>query len=155
MRALYDSKSKTIDDQGIKDLFSQEEKYKTWLLFEVALAKAQAESGFIPQKAAEDIEKSAKIENIDWDEMDRIYREIGHGFVPFLKVLVKACPTESGKYVHYGITTQNVQQSGQLIVMKQIHDKFIELCGEILVNLSKLAEENADTVMPGRTHGRH
>src|SRR5699024_6500714 len=121
MRALYDSKSKTIDEQGIKDLFSQEEKYKTWILFEVALANSQVESGFIPQKAAEDIEKSAKIENIDRNEMDRIYREIGHGFVPFLKVLVKACPTESGKYVHYGITTQNIQQSSQLYIMKNAH----------------------------------
>ncbi|HLR22333.1 MAG TPA: adenylosuccinate lyase family protein [Pseudogracilibacillus sp.] len=155
MRALYDSKSKTIDDQGIKDLFSQEEKYKTWLLFEVALAKAQAESGFIPQKAAEDIEKSAKIENIDWDEMDRIYREIGHGFVPFLKVLVKACPTESGKYVHYGITTQNIQQSSQLYIMKNAHHKFMTIVGQILENLSVLAYDNKDVVMPGRTHGRH
>src|SRR5690625_3686797 len=155
MRALYDSKSKTMDDRGIRDLLGEEAKYKAWLTIEVALAKAQAEYGFIPEKAGKEIEEAAKIENIDFEEMDRIYREIGHGFVPFLKVLVKACPEESGKYVHYGITTQNVQQSGQLIVMKQIHDKFIELCGEILVNLSKLAEENADTVMPGRTHGRH
>lgn len=155
MRALYDSKSKTIDDQGIKGLFSQEEKYKTWLLFEVALAKAQAENGFIPKKAAEDIESSAKLENIDWDEMDRIYREIGHGFVPFLKVLVNACPTESGKYVHYGITTQNIQQSSQLYMMKNAHHKFMTIVAQILENLSVLAYDNKDVVMTGRTHGRH
>lgn len=155
MRAFYDSKSKTIDDRGIRELFEEKTKYKAWLKIETALAKAQAEEGFIPKEAAQEIEEAAKVENIDFEEMDRIYREIGHGFVPFLKVLVKACPEESGKYVHYGITTQNVQQSGQLVVMKQIHDKFIELCGEILVNLSELAEENANTVMPGRTHGRH
>lgn len=29
------------------------------------------------------------------------------------------------------------------------------MCGEILSNLSVLAEENAETVMAGRTHGRH
>lgn len=92
MRALYDSKSKTIDDRGIKALFSDEEKYKTWLLFESALAQAQAEEGFIPESAARDIKTAAKVENIDFEEMDRIYRKIGHGFVPFLKVLVKACP---------------------------------------------------------------
>lgn len=155
MRAFYDSKSKTIDDRGIRKLFEEQTKYKAWLKIETALAKAQAEAGFIPEQAAVDIEQSAKVENIDFEEMDRIYREIGHGFVPFLKVLVKACPEDSGKYVHYGITTQNVQQSGQLYVMKQIHDKFMLLSGEILKNLSKLAAEHADTVMPGRTHGRH
>ncbi|MGE7365115.1 class-II fumarase/aspartase family protein [Desemzia incerta] len=155
MRALYDSKSKTIDDRGIKALFSDEEKYKTWLLFESALAQAQAEEGFIPKSAARDIKTAAKVENIDFEEMDRIYRKIGHGFVPFLKVLVKACPEESGKYVHYGITTQNIQQSSQLYMVKQVHDKYMQLLGEILGNLSKLAEENKDAVMPGRTHGRH
>lgn len=155
MRALYDSKSKTMDDRGIKSIFNQEEKYKTWLKFEAALAKAQAEYDFIPKEAAEDIEKAAKIENIDFEEMDRIYRKIGHGFVPFLKVLVKACPEESGKYVHYGITTQNIQQSSQLYMMKQVHDKYMLLLGEILENLSKLALENKDAVMSGRTHGRH
>lgn len=155
MRAFYDSKSKTIDDRGIKNLFTDQTKYKAWLEIEKALAKAQAEHGFIPEEAALKIENAAKVENIDFEEMDRIYREIGHGFVPFLKVLVQACPDDSGKYIHYGITTQNVQQSGQLYVMKQVHDKFLSLSKDILNNLAKLAEDNADTVMPGRTHGRH
>lgn len=155
MRALYDSKSKTMDDQGIKKLFTQEEKYKTWLLFEAALAQAQAEYGFIPQKAADDIKQAAKIENIDFAEMDQIYKKIGHGFVPFLKVLVKACPENSGKYVHYGITTQNIQQSSQLYILKKAHHQFMKIIGRILGNLSTLASENKDTVMPGRTHGRH
>ncbi|MGX7023604.1 class-II fumarase/aspartase family protein [Vagococcus hydrophili] len=155
MRALYDSKSKTMDDRGIKELFSNEAKYKTWLMFEAALAEAQAECGFIPKQAALDIKEAAKIENIDFEEMNRIYLKIGHGFVPFLKVLVKACPKESGKYIHYGITTQNIQQSSQLYMVKTVHDKYMKLLGEILENLSKLAEDNKDTVMTGRTHGRH
>ncbi|MGX6961435.1 class-II fumarase/aspartase family protein [Vagococcus xieshaowenii] len=155
MRALYDSKSKTIDDRGIKNIFTNETKYKTWLMFESALAQAQAEEGFIPEQAAKDIKEAAKIENIDFEEMDRIYREIGHGFVPFLKVLVNACPDDSGKFVHYGITTQNIQQSSQMYMMKLVHDKYMKLLGEILDNLSDLAERTKDYVMPGRTHGRH
>lgn len=155
MKALYDSKSKTIDDQGLKQLFTQKEKYKTWLLFESALAQAQAEFGFVPQTAANKIKEAAKIENLDLEEMDRIYKEIGHGFVPFLKVLVKACPEDSGKYVHYGITTQNIQQSSQLYILKKAHKIFMSFIGQILENLSVLASENKDTVMTGRTHGRH
>lgn len=40
MRALYDSKSK-LDDRGIKYLLSEENKYKTWLKVEGALALSQ------------------------------------------------------------------------------------------------------------------
>ena len=155
MRAFYDSKSRTMNDRGIKALFTEEAKYNAWLAVETALAKAQAAQGFIPQKAADEIAASAKIENLDFEEMGRIYEKVGHGFVPFLKVLVKACPPESGKYVHYGITTQNVQQTSQLYIMKQVHQKFLMLAGEILKNLGDLAEEHKDTVMAGRTHGRH
>ena len=155
MRALYDSKTLTMDDRGIRKLFTKETKYESWLKLETALAKAQAEYGIIPKEAADEIEKAAKLENIDLIEMEKIFQEIGHGFVPFLKVLVKACPGDSGKYIHYGLTTQNIQQSAQLLVTKQIHQKFMELTADILHNLSKLAYEHKDSVMPGRTHGRH
>ena len=57
MRALYDSKSKTIDDRGIKALLSNEAKYSTWLMFEAMLAQAQAEHGVMPQSAADELKK--------------------------------------------------------------------------------------------------
>ena len=160
MRALYDSKSKTMNYFGIKELMSKEAKYQAWLDIEAALAKAQGEFGIIPKEAAENIGKAAKVEYIDFKLMDEIYKKIGHGFVPFVKVFIKACDeisgeSESSKYIHYGVTTQNIQQSGQLIVLKQIHEKYLLICSKILDNLAKLAENNKDSVMAGRTHGKH
>lgn len=155
MRALYDSKSKTILDRGLKELLTKEESYRTWLQVEIALAQAQASVGLIPKEAAEEIAEKGKIENLDFDLMAEIYEKIGHGFVPFLKVMVKACGEESGKYIHYGITTQNVQQTSQILIMKKAHTIFMSLISEILDNLSKLAADNADAVMAGRTHGKH
>ncbi len=155
MRALYDSKSKSIDDRGIKELLSDKAKIKTWLLVEASLAQAQAQEHYIPQEAADGIKDSCKIENIDLAEMERIKAKVGHGFVPFLKVLIKACPEECGKYVHYGVTTQNIQQTGQLYQIKKVHEIFLQMIGEILDNLAVLAKKHAHTVMPGRTHGKH
>ena len=160
MRALYDSKSKTMNYFGIKELMSKEAKYQAWLDIEAALAKAQGEFGIIPKEAAENIGKAAKVEYIDFKLMDEIYKKIGQGFVPFVKVFIKACDeisgeSESSKYIHYGVTTQNIQQSGQLIVLKQIHEKYLLICSKILDNLAKLAEDNKDSVMAGRTHGKH
>ncbi|MBT2698976.1 adenylosuccinate lyase family protein [Bacillus sp. ISL-40] len=155
MRALYDSKSKSMNDRGIKYLLTNEAKYQAWLDVEAALAKAQAAFGIIPSGAAKNIGLACKLENLDLEQMEIIQQKIGHGFVPFLKVLVKACDKESGKYIHYGVTTQNIQQTAQLLLMKRIHDKFLEVVGEILQNLAKLAEENKDTILPGRTHGKH
>lgn len=154
MRALYDSKSK-LDDRGIKDLMSERNKMATWCKVEAALADAQANAGFIPRDAADNIIENAKIENIDIDEVARIKEKIGHGFVPFLKVLVKACSDEGGKYVHYGVTTQNIQQTSHLLILKEVMEVFKGFTADCLASLADLAEDNADAVMPGRTHGKH
>lgn len=155
MRALYDSKSNSIDSRGIDKLLSKEAKIESWLTVEKALALSQAEERFIPESAAKDIAFNCKIEKIDFEEMDRIKEKVGHGFVPFLKVLIKECSEEGGKYVHYGVTTQNIQQTGQLYIMRQIHEIYKGFIGDILENLSHLASEHANTVMSGRTHGKH
>ncbi|OCN05424.1 adenylosuccinate lyase [Erysipelotrichaceae bacterium MTC7] len=154
MRALYDSKSK-LDDRGIKALLTEEAKVNTWLQVEAALALSQAECGFIPEQAAKDIAASCKMENIDMEEIARIKAKIGHGFVPFLKVLTKACPAEAGKYVHYGVTTQNIQQTSHLYLLKQVNEIIKGFTADCLVSLANLATKHANDVMPGRTHGKH
>ena len=153
MRALYDSKSK-LDDRGIKYLLSEENKYKTWLKVEGALALSQAKEGFIPKEAAEEI-ASVPFETLDLEEMEKIKAKVGHGFVPFVKVLVKACKGEGEKYVHYGVTTQNIQQTSQLYITRQVTEIYKSFLADILKNLAALARDNADAVMPGRTHGKH
>ena len=154
MRALYDSKSKG-NDRGIKKLLTKEAKISSWLEVEAALADAQAEEGFIPRQAADHIMENARLECLDLEEMDRIQEKVGHGFVPFVKVLVHACGEESGKYVHYGVTTQNIQQTAQLCTAFRIHKIFMTYLADILEHLAVLAREHKDTVMAGRTHGRH
>lgn len=155
MRALYDSKSKTIDDRGMKALLSHQARVQSWLDVESALAQAQAEFGMIPQSAAENITQNCRLEKIDLNEIERLLREIGHGFVPVIKVLVKACDKESGKYVHYGVTTQNIQQTAQLYLAKQFQQKMMEFVDDTLRNLAVMAREHRDTLMAGRTHGKH
>ncbi|MBH2846216.1 adenylosuccinate lyase family protein [Serratia marcescens] len=155
MRALYDSKSKTLDDRGIKTLLSEHARIQAWLDVEAALAQAQGELGVIPMSAAENIRDNCQLSRIDLGEMDRLLREIGHGFVPMLKLLVKACDKESGKYVHYGVTTQNIQQTAQLLQARQFHTCLMGFLHDTLHNLAVKAREHQSTLMAGRTHGKH
>ncbi|MEB7887270.1 class-II fumarase/aspartase family protein [Serratia fonticola] len=155
MRALYDSKSKTIDHQGMKDLFTHEARVQSWLDVEGALAMAQAKVGMIPAAAAENIAANCQLERIDLAEIDRLMRQIGHGFVPVIKVLVKACDAESGKYVHYGVTTQNIQQTAHLLIVQKFHRHLMKFVDDTLVNLAHLAKAHKNTLMAGRTHGKH
>lgn len=88
----------------------------------------------IPASAAVNITANCHVDKIDLTEMERLLREIGHGFVPVIKVLVKACDSESGKYVHYGVTTQNIQQTAQLYLAKQFDTIMQGFVDDILRN---------------------
>lgn len=154
MYGLQDSSSQTYANNRVNELLTEKAMYESWLKMEAELAQAQAKYGMIPQEAADVIYDKAKIENIDLDEIASIKEEIGHGFMPFVKVFSKACG-EAGKYVHFGVTTQNIQQSGQLYLVKQVNQEFKKMLSNILDNFARLAEDHAQTVMPGRTHGRH
>lgn len=155
MSALFDSKTKSMNDRGIRSLLTERAKYQSWLDVEAALATAQGDVGVIPGSAAKKIVSSCRIDNIDLESVSKLKDKIGHGFVPFLKHLVNACPDDSGKYVHYGVTTQNIQQSAQMLVAKKVHQKILSIVKDTLLNLADLAEAHHKTVMPGRTHGRH
>lgn len=153
-RALYDSKS-SLNDRGIKEIMSEKSKMAYWLKVERALAKAQSEVGLIPESAAIEIEKNAIIENFDYELMLEKKQVVGHGFVSFLKGILPSLSEEGRKYLHYGCTTQNIQQTGQLLQLKDVYTVIYSFLKDILNNLSIVAENNADSVMPGRTHGKH
>src|SRR5207237_5639520 len=79
----------------------------------------------------------------------------GHPLVPLVWELDRACEGDAGGYVHWGATTQNVTQTGQLLQVRRAHDIFLRQLATILTTLADLAERTKDAVLPGRTHGQH
>jgi len=57
--------------------------------------------------------------------------------------------------VHWGATTQNITQTGDLLVLRRAHAIFLRQLGELLAAMSGLAIRTAETALPGRTHGQH
>ena len=58
--------------------------------------------------------------------------------------------------MHGGATTQNITQTGDLLVLRQAHRTFIDLYPENAPKaMAELAERSADMVIPARTHGQH
>ena len=57
--------------------------------------------------------------------------------------------------MHWGATTQNITQTGDLLVLRQAHAIILRQIGEILGAMADLAERTADIPMAGRTHGQH
>ena len=144
-----------VADPGIRALYRQENRWQAWLDVEAALARAQAELGIIPNEAADAIAAKARYELLDRARIDEGFARTGHTIVPLVWELSRVVGEPHGGWVHWGATTQNITQTGDLLVLRQAHGVFRRLIGEALSAAADLAEKGADMPIAGRTHGQH
>lgn len=144
-----------ISDTGIRTLFAEASRYQAWLDVEAALAQAQAELGVIPAYAAEEITRKANLSLFDMDAVRTGLARTGHPLVPLIWELDRLCDGDAGGYVHWGATTQNITQTGQLLLVRRAHHVFLRQLAALLRILADLAQRTKSMLLPGRTHGQH
>ena len=98
-------------------LFARETLWQSWLDIEAALAETQAELGVIPEWAAPEIRAAALLDRIGIEALEA---DIGRTMAPILSLtrLLAREAGEAGNYVHWGATTQNVMQTGRILLIR-------------------------------------
>src|SRR5690349_11183204 len=140
-----------VADPGIRALYRIENRWQAWLDVEVALAQAQAELGIIPKEASQAIAAAARLDLLDRRRIDEGFARTGHTIVPLVWELSRIVGEPYGGWVHWGATTQNITQTGDLLVLRQAHHIFLKLIADALLAAADLAERGADMPIPGRT----
>jgi adenylosuccinate lyase len=144
-----------VPDPGVRALFTEASRWQAWLDVEAALARAEAELGIIPAHAAAEIAVKARLELLDREAIRAGLERTGHALVPLIWELDRVCEGDAGGYVHWGATTQNITQTGLLLLVRRAHVIFLRLLADALRTLADLSERTSSAVMPGRTHGQH
>jgi adenylosuccinate lyase len=136
-------------------VFCDFRRLQRWLDVEVALAISQATLGMIPLSAAEELEQTAQLSLLDLPEIKNLITSTGHSLIPLLNAWEKVSKPAAARYIHYGATTQDIQDTAQTLEVKEALS-FIErdVC-RIIQELIGLARQNRDLVIVGRTHGQH
>src|SRR3954454_22358171 len=116
-----------VSDPGIRALYRLENRWQSWLDVEAALARSQAELGIITREAAEAIARAARLELLDRARIDEGFVRTGHTIVPLVWELSRVVGEPHGGWVHWGATTQNITQTGDLLVLRQAHHIFLHL----------------------------
>ena len=140
---------------GISALFEQDARWQAWLDVEAALAKAEAELGMIPAEAADEIVRKCDLSLFDRERLIEGFTRTAHTLVPLVWELSRLCDGDAGNYVHWGATTQNITQTGDLLQLRKAHRIYLKQLGQILAALADLADKSKDMALPGRTHGQH
>ena len=128
---------------------------QAWLDVEAALARAQAELGMIPSAAAETIALNARAELLDLDQVSEGIRRTLHPFVPVLRALEALCGEGAAGYIHWGVTTQNIYDTGCALQARASHVLLRRALDRAVRVAGRLAATHRDTLQPGRTHGQH
>ncbi len=156
--AAYVIDSRLFRDQfsteASRRIFSDENTVQKWLDVEAALARVEARLGIIPQEAADEINRKAKVELFDLDEMKQEMDRTSHPIVPLLRGIKKVCDGDAGEYVHWGATTQDIVDTGTVLQLREVLDEIEAATRQLLGNVANLAEKHKSTVMVGRTHGQ-
>ena len=138
-----------------RELFCDIYRYQRWLDVEAALAMAQGELGLIPVKAAENIRDNATIQTLDLDAIREGLKVTSHSLMPLLDALRNVCDKEAGQFIHFGATTQDIQDSAQILEIQDILNIVERDLSFIIEQVMELAEKHQNLVTIGRTHTQH
>ncbi|GAP46214.1 3-carboxy-cis,cis-muconate cycloisomerase [Streptomyces azureus] len=125
---------------------------------EAALARAQAHCGTVPAPAAAAITAAARAERLDLRHLALAARETANpvvGLVKALTAVVAADAPDAVEYVHRGSTSQDVFDTGAMLVARRALRLIVADLHHTADALAALAAEHRDTVMAGRTLALH
>ena len=132
-------------------IWSDENRFRTWLAVEIAATETLAEAGLVPKAAAKAIRERA---DFRVERIHEIEAEVRHDVIAFTTAVAEFVGTES-RWFHYGLTSNDVVDTAQALLIKQaseVIDKDLHRLAEVL---ERRAWEFKDTPMVGRTHGIH
>ncbi len=139
----------TLPEMGA--VWTDEARMQAWLDVELAVVKAWQKLGRIPAEAAAEIETKARF---DVARVAEIEQTTNHDVIAFLTNVAEHVG-ESSKYVHYGMTSSDMLDTGlalQLLRAGRLLERDLLALGQVL---KRRAFEFRDTVQVGRTHGIH
>jgi len=132
-------------------LWSDQNRFATWLRVELAATEVLAEGGVVPPEALQAIRSRARF---DVARIEEIESEVRHDVIAFVTNVAENVGPE-GRWLHYGLTSSDVVDTALALLMR-------DATGLVRVGLSGLMEvvarralEFKDAPMVGRTHGVH
>lgn len=132
-------------------LWTDQRKYQTWLEVELAVADAWADQGRIPPVAAQEMRRRARV---DPDRIAALESALGHDLLAFTTQIGETLG-ENSRYFHLGLTSSDVIDTAQALILRAATDLIIEELAELVGALVEEAKRHRLTPCIGRTHGVH
>ncbi|MDQ3581716.1 MAG: adenylosuccinate lyase family protein [Pseudomonadota bacterium] len=128
-----------------------------WIEVMVVLAETQAEFGLIPAETAKQLADACRVVQLDeafFTEVREDFERTNHSLLGLIRALQRRCPGDSGEWLCYGATVQDITDTHTARILVKVRDIFASQLTSIATVLCGLARRYRDTPMCGRTHGQ-
>ena len=132
-------------------LWSDENRFATWLEVEIAASEVLVERGVVPREALAAIKAKARF---DVARIEEIEREVQHDVIAFVSCVAENVGPE-GRWLHYGLTSSDVVDTALAILMRDATDLVRAGVAELAGAVKERALRHRHAPMIGRTHGVH
>ena len=132
-------------------IWSDENRFRTWLAVEVAATETLAAAGIVPKDAAKAIHARA---DFNVDRIFQIEAEVKHNVIAFTTAVAEIVGPHA-RWFHYGLTSNDVVDTAQALLIQQASSLIAGDLERLAEVLERRAFEFKDTPMIGRTHGIH
>lgn len=135
----------------MEKIWNERNEWQTMLDVEIAACEANAVLGRIPKEAVAVIKEKA---DFDVERIHEIDREINHDIIAFLSAVAEYVGDDA-KYIHMGLTSTDVKDTGLNVQVKQASDVILKDLEKLAEVLKRRAVEFKHVPTIGRTHGVH
>tara|TARA_B100000989_G_scaffold35276_1_gene22413 strand:- start:1045 stop:2337 length:1293 start_codon:yes stop_codon:yes gene_type:complete len=135
----------------LKDIWSEENKYKIWLEVEIAAAEAMEKFKIIPKGISSIVKKKGKIKV---KRIHDIEAKVKHDVIAFLTSITEQAGIKA-RYLHQGMTSSDVLDTSFNIQLMQSGKIILKDIDKILIVLKRQAKKYKMTPCIGRSHGIH
>ena len=135
----------------LKNIWSEENKFKIWLDIEIAAAEAMEKYNIIPKGVAKKVKSKARI-NVA--RILKIEDSVKHDVIAFLTSITEKVGKEA-RFLHKGMTSSDVLDTCFNLQLKQSGEILLDDIKILLASVRKLAIKHKKTLCIGRSHGIH
>jgi len=135
----------------MKEIWSEESKFQSWLDVELAVCEAWAKQGNISRETLSKIKRKA---SFSIKRIDEIERTVNHDVIAFLTSVAEKVGPDS-RFIHIGLTSNDVVDTAASLRIKKASAIIIDDINMLIKALKKKAKMYRNTPMMGRTHGVH
>ena len=132
-------------------LWTEENKFQTWLEVELAALEAMALYDLVPKTAVAHIREKARF---DVARIEEIEAQTKHDVIAFLTNVAEYVGEDS-RYLHYALTSSDILDTALALRLRQAADILLTDLDQIMAVLKERAYEFKDTACIGRSHGIH